>query len=123
MDTFTLKHWNISPEDWEAKGYKRFSNTHHLLGDYCSFGLQKLVSDEIGKKYYITVKVYDNSDLVERGQNISSWSYSPSLQFISEGVTFDFDPFFHDTTIEGMEKFIQGVWDKLDCDYYETWDV
>ena len=88
MDTFTLKHWSITPEDWEAKGYKRFSNTHRILGDYCSFGLQKLVSDEIGKKYYITVKVYDNSDLVERGQNISSWSYSPSLQFISEGVTF-----------------------------------
>lgn len=49
-------------DDWLSAGYKRFEFSKE--GDIfksADFGLQKLFRDDTGKRYYITVYVYDRS--------------------------------------------------------------
>lgn len=45
-------------QDWINQGYKKF---HSTFKEYADYGLQKLIKDEVGKKYFITVWVYENS--------------------------------------------------------------
>jgi len=53
----------LTPEDWEAQGYERFKST---IKPHVAFGLQKRFDDETGKKYFITVWVYDHEDEYHR---------------------------------------------------------
>lgn len=125
----TLKHYSISPEDWEAKGYKRFSNTHRILGDYCSFGLQKRFDDEVGKRYFITVWVYDNTAYMDKYEGWSRWSFQPEVQF-NTTLENTFDVTLHHknnekwgvTPVDQVEAFFLKMWKDMDCDYYEKWE-
>ena len=46
--------------DWLSAGYKRFELRKPLTKS-ADFGLQKLFRDDTGKRYYITVYVYDRT--------------------------------------------------------------
>ena len=67
------QHTPLVPEDWIAKGYKQFKSTIKPLAD---FGLQKRFDDENGKRYFITVWVYDNSAYMDSYEGLSMWSFS-----------------------------------------------
>ena len=88
----------LTPEDWEAQGYKRFKST---IKPNVAFGLQKRFDDEIGKKYFITIWVYDyEDDYHKRFMNLSRWKdqfsrygFQPDVQFTCNEVPFDISAF------------------------------
>ena len=121
----TEQHTPLTPEDWIAKGYKQFKSTIKPLAD---FGLQKRFDDENGKRYFITVWVYDNSAYMDRYEGWSMWSFQPDVQFkMEDGTTFDV--VYHHTnntqwgvtSIDDVEAFFYNMWEKLGCQYYEKW--
>ena len=123
----------LTPEDWEAKGYKRFKST---IKPNVAFGLQKRFDDETGKKYFITVWVYDNEDdyhsqfmnLPQWKDQFSRYSFQPDVQFERDNTPFDVTLYFRNsekwevTSIEYVEKFYEKMWKDMDCDYYEKWE-
>lgn len=114
----------MNPEDWIAAGYRRFE-LHSEFNKRADFGLQKRFDDEKGKKYFITVYVYDNKTLPmwnEIKQHTKEYGFMPNVQF---RIGND-DPFF-DITIGGTfdiarcESEIERLWVHFGCPYYEEW--
>ena len=106
----------LTPEDWEAKGYKRFEST---FKPNAAFGLQKRFDDEIGKKYFITIWVYDHEDEYHRQfmglpqwkDQFSRYGFQPDVQFTYSDIPFDISLHFSNsdkwgvTPIEYVERF------------------
>jgi hypothetical protein len=105
---------DLTPEDWMARGYKRFD------GDYlknASFLLQKRITDDIGTKYFINVYAYDwkNFTAVKK-----DWGFQPEIQ-LTAGENRDktvivsligFD-------IDGVEEHFENLWIIYGKPYYE----
>ena len=122
----TEQHTPLTPEDWIDKGYKKLTSS---FKPYAAFGLQKRFDDDIGKCYFITVWVYDNTQYLDRHENRSKWGFQPEIQFTTKDDK-TFDVTFHHrndlkwgvTSIEEVEAFFYNMWEDMDCDYYETWE-
>lgn len=103
------------------KGYKEFSPSE-LDSEAVSKCFQKRFDDEIGKKYFITVKKYD-------------WSAYPEYN-IPENYSYEFDTqlyqfethypinliFFSGWNIDSVEKHLENLWNDKDYDYYEKFE-
>lgn len=115
----------LTPEDWIAQGYKKFTSNYK---PHTAFGLQKRFDDEIGKRYYITVWVYDNTLYMDKYTGYDRWSFQPEVQFNANNTTFDVQYFHRNsvqwgvTSIEQVEAFFLKMWKNMDCDYYEKWE-
>jgi hypothetical protein len=104
-------------------GYKRFNPNGYKNAD---FGLQKLISDEQGKKYYLTVFAYDWTKYPHHvGEPIS---FMPEVQFRINQRTPQ-EHFFDvsmgmgaETTIEVIETEYETLWMHFGKPYYEEWD-
>jgi len=68
----------LTIQDWIDQGYKKF---HSSFKEYAAFGLQKLIQDEVGKKYYISVWVYENSKRSYFMEGMQEVSFAPDVQF------------------------------------------
>lgn len=117
----------LTPEDWEAQGYKRFNTTIKPLA---VFGLQKRFDDEVGKRYFINVWVYDNTTYMDRYEGWSRWSFQPEVQFNTTlENTFDVtlrhknNEKWGVTPIEQVEEFFNVMWNRMKCGYYEKWEI
>lgn len=112
----------MKPQDWIKAGYKRFEHVKHIR-PYAEYGFQKLISDNNGKKYYITVFVYDNSEYLEK-YNMQQFSFSPDVQFeTKEGFTMNIELLLNeDSTITQVEQQLENLWLNNACKYYERWD-
>lgn len=118
-----MTNTEITPEDWISAGYKRFSHVSHVRS-YASFGLQKLFSDDKGKRYYLTVFVYDNRKY-ERNtyMQMPDYTFEPDLQF-----TFDDKPTINismgltgsNWSIAGVEQQVEELWAVVGMPYYES---
>lgn len=129
----TQQYTPLTPEDWEAQGYKRFKST---IKPSAAFGLQKRFDDEVGKKYFITIWVYDHEDdyhkrfmdLPRWKDQFSRYGFQPDVQLACNDVPFDISLHFSNsnkwgvTPIEYVERFFEKMWRDMDCDYYETWE-
>lgn len=98
-------------------GYRRFDTRTEpfKLADYL---LQKCIRDDKGKKYYITVYVYDRSKY--NHPYITGLGFQPEEQFREDGVTSTVDDTYHDdenTTVESMEEFFDALWAHLGKPY------
>jgi len=111
----------LTVDDFIKAGYKRFKS-----GDWNSsdFGLQKLYSDEKGKKYFITLWVYDFSKY-KNFTDENKIRFSPDVQFsMNNGerrITINLC-INDDDTVEYIEKFYEDLWNSFNCDYYQKWD-
>lgn len=111
----------LTPEDWIEKGYRRFNEVKHMTN--ADFGLQKCIRDDKGKKYYITVYVYDNSkynhiDCFKR----NPWSFAPDCQFCGPLLTTNIELILSETsTIEDVEKHMESLWIHTGSVYYDTY--
>ena len=129
------QHTPLVPEDWIAQGYKKFTSN---FKPHVAFGLQKRFDDDEGKRYFITVWVYDHEDDYHKQfMNLGHWrdkfsrySYQPDVQFTTQnGDTFDVQFHFRNsgewgvTSIEQLEAFFHKMWKDMWCDYYEKWEV
>ena len=102
----------------KAAGYKQF--TQRNIWQYTSIGWQKCFRDEKGKKYYITIAEYDNSQFPNIKEICGDYSFQPETQFESNGTTFDVQMHRPDS-IEQMEEFFENLWKSMNCNYYETY--
>jgi len=108
----------ITEQDFIDAGYKRFV-TKNKGAD---FGLQKLISDKQGKKYYLTVYAYDFRKY-EAGRDIS---FMPDIQFRIEKHSDD-EYFFTinmggNLSVERIESECEKLWEHFGRPYYEEWD-
>lgn len=113
----------IELDEWIKAGYKRFEQVKYHK-QYASFGLQKLISDSKGKKYYITVFVYDNKALKQRHPDITTddFSYQPEVKFCSDLLTHNLELSVHKgATIKHVEQAIEDLWLMLGKPYYEQY--
>ena len=109
---------NLAPEAWMNQGYRKFSQKLKLA----DFILQKVVSDEIGKRYYITVYVYDwlkYPTNIHRGKR---WGYMADVQFCFEDGSFTNVEYSSFTSIEQVEKHFDSLWNFFGKVYSEEYD-
>lgn len=106
----------ITQEQLKLAGYKPF--TQRNLKEFTNSFWQKRFDDTKGKKYFITIAEYDNSNYKELFKLRGKYSFQPETQFESNGVTFDVQ-MHAPKCIEEMEAFFEKMWYNLSCDYYE----
>lgn len=115
----------LKPEDFIKAGYRKFTGyTGHELSD---FGLQKLVSDGVGKRYYITVSVYNNSEVASSHPDYYKqypWSFTPHVQFkLCDTITAKIEFLItEETTIVQIEEYFHHIWTRMNCEYYERFE-
>lgn len=111
----------VTEKDFIDAGYRRFNPYGHKSAD---FGLQKLISDDHGKKYYITVLAYCWTKYPQHaGEPIS---FMPDVQFRIEKHS-DAEYFFTinmggSLSVEIIESECEKLWVHFCCPYYEEWD-
>lgn len=111
----------MTEQDFIDAGYKRFNPNGHKNAD---FGLQKLISDEKGKKYYLTVLAYDWTKYPHHfGDPIS---FMPDVQFRIKKHSND-EYFFSinmggNLSVERIESECEKLWEHFGRLYYEEWD-
>jgi hypothetical protein len=110
---------NIS--DWTNAGYKRFTFSS-AINKNADFGLQKLFSDDIGKRYYITVYVYDRSKYPGypwQEAEPQQYGFMPTCHFLdgSDGPFFNLE--MNGTfTISECEVWFNRAWEIFGKPYY-----
>jgi hypothetical protein len=109
----------LQEQDFIDAGYKKFHQTFHNNAD---FGLQKLIHDEKGKRYYITVFVYDWTKYPQF-QHIHPFGFQPEVQFkLPSGIYLDVSQLVNnDTTVKQIEYTFAEIFEKMRCDYYDIW--
>lgn len=113
----------LTVQNWLDAGYKKYYGNHLNNADFL---LQKRFDDEVGKKYFIDIWVYEHSkhSYYEANQNIPAVSFQPEVQFrrdpdITMNVTFILN---QDSTIAEIEQQFECLWLFLEKPYYEKWD-
>jgi len=119
----------IKPEDWIALGYRK-SPVNPILDKNADYILQKLFSDDAGKRYYLTVYVYENYNKsyyekynAQCEGTVPPYAYTPDVQFNPEGeCTMNVQLLMNrDSTIGAVENQVYDLWVNLGCPYYELW--
>jgi hypothetical protein len=108
----------LTVEDWLEAGYNRFDQVTHIK-KYASFGLQKCIRDDLGKKYFITVYVYKMYD-----PNYGTiTSFAPDAQFLNdESYAVNTEIIMHSSTsIQDVEDVIEKLWIAVGQPYYSLW--
>jgi hypothetical protein len=111
----------LQEADFLLNGYKRFDGGSAQL-KFANYLLQRCVRDDVGKKYYITVYVYDYSQY--NHPHLKGLSFMPEVQFREEGVCPTIDVTYHDdesTTLESLEAFFDSMWAHLGKPYDERY--
>ena len=111
----------MTEQNFIDAGYKRFNPYGHKSAD---FGLQKLISDDKGKKYYITVYAYDWTTVPQHDGE--PFSFMPDVQFRIKKQSDD-EYFFTinmggSLSVERIESECEKLWFHFGCQYYEEWD-
>lgn len=112
-------------DDWLSAGYKRFEFSKE--GDIfksADFGLQKLFRDDTGKRYYITVYVYDRTRYPGYPWNEAlpaPYGFMPTAQFnliLGEHRVFFNVEMNGKIDIAEMEVWYELLWEMYGKPYY-----
>lgn len=114
---------SLTTDTWIAAGYTQWPIPALAkdLNKNADFLLQKLVSDNLGKKYYITVYCYVREHFpAPMHQYMPEVSFTATAQF----VPTDSEPFFdiivnYANKILEAEQFFEKCWQMLGSPYYE----
>ncbi|MBW4460522.1 MAG: hypothetical protein KME47_09815 [Nodosilinea sp. WJT8-NPBG4] len=99
-------------------GFKKFP-TNGVSSKHAAFGLQKIIRDSQGTKYFVTVYVYDFSSISDY-PNPNKASFSLSSHFDSE--LLGSDQVEINTTVDSPKHAIETqekLWVALQGKYYE----
>ena len=109
----------LTEQDFINQGYKKFTQKFLNQAD---FGLQKLIKDEKGKKYYITVYVFDFSKFPGYTHE-QRYSFQPDVQFKTQsGEYLNISMILNtDTDIPTIERYFEEIFEKMNIQYYELW--
>jgi hypothetical protein len=110
----------LTEQDFINQRYKRFTQSFLNQAD---FGLQKLIKDEKGKKYYITVYAFDFSKYSIPNLEYKI-SFQPEVQFKTQsGEYLNISLILNtDTDIPTIERCFEEIFEKMNIQYYELWD-
>lgn len=117
----------LTIEDWTDRGYKRYEISQQIRDFHKSadFMLQRRIDDEYGKKYFITVYVYDrNRYPAEIRERLNErYGFMPTVHF----ELGDDKPFFAIemnaiNTIDEVEDYFENFWLLLQKPYYEKFN-
>lgn len=113
----------LTIQDWLDAGYKRYDGNHLNNSDFL---LQKRFDDEVGKKYYIDVWVYEHSksEYYSRNSALPPVAFQPEVQFQrGEKMTLDMTFIINqDSTIAEIEQEVECFWLFLEKPYYRKWE-
>lgn len=113
-------------DDWLNAGYKRYEipsySEAYKLAD---FFLQKCLTDDVGKKYHITVYVYDRSRYPDYPEHYTEqYGFMPVGHFSLAGID---SPFFEVSmngtfTNEECESWFDKLWVVFGKPYYREYE-
>ena len=107
--------------DWLSAGYKRFELRKPLTKS-ADFGLQKLFRDDTGKRYYITVYVYDRTRYPGypwQDAFPEPYGFMPTAQFnLVEHEAFFNVEMNGKIDIAEMEVWFELLWERFGNPYY-----
>lgn len=115
-------------QDWIDAGYKRWETHRSEAYKLADFGLQKLISDSLGRRYYITVFVYDRTRYPGypwQDNDPQPYGFMPTAQFRNDCKE---SPFYNVSvngtfTITEVENWLDRVWVVSGRPYYELYEV
>lgn len=111
----------LTSKDFVEAGFKKFSSAH--LRRYADYGLQKRFDDERGKKYFIEVYVYDNSEYIARGHvSMSPETWEAELHTTVDDKVFKFQFSGDYETLEAFYADAEKFWTTMSGVHYELWD-
>ena len=115
---------SLEVQDWVDAGYKAHYGNTWNNSDYL---VQKLFSDDKGKRYYLTVYVYEhfNKEYYSRySQNTPMVSFMPDVQFqLGNKPTINVQLILtKEHTITDVEQQVEGLWESLGKPYYELFE-
>lgn len=106
----------MTPEQLLAAGYRQFHDQITGLGDFYRTSFQKIIIDEFGIRYFITI----THGVFPTGPDRSAQPFfTPSTQFHRRNSTFNVTMLHHDETVEEVEAFFDELWQTLTLAYYE----
>lgn len=111
-----------SIEDFESAGYKRFAL--RTFTKNADFGLQKLFRDDDGKRYYITIYVYDRTlypGYPWQESTPSPFGFMPTAQFVIGQAFFGVE-MSGEFSVEECESWFDKLWVTFGRPYYERYD-
>jgi len=116
----------ISIENLVANEYKQFSDNFKKNTDTYVCSYQKRFDNCKGKKFYITITVYDLSKINMSNKQWIGYNFSAEVQYnrMSDGRnTFNVKYMINNnTTIQEMEDFFDDIWVKMECNYYDIFN-
>ena len=86
---------------------------------------QKRFDDDFGKKYFIDVLKWSHDyvpiDRRDKWWKPFTYHYETQVTMFEESKALNLE-FFSDWTLEEVEKYMEDLFDKMNLNYYETWN-
>ena len=107
------------------RGYKQYKPMPYLDNEYIVAKFQKRFDDDFGKKYFIDISKWSH-DFIPADRRDKWWqpfSYEYDLyvtMFEEENPIYL--KFGTSWTLENVEKFAEDFFNKMEPNYYESWD-
>lgn len=112
-------------KDWIDAGYARWETLGKEINRLADFGLQKCIRDDEGKRYYITVYVYDRTRYPGypwKDEKPEPYGFMPTVQFSTEAGPI-YDLTINGTfTVQSAESDIARLWEHFGRPYYERYE-
>lgn len=107
------------------RGYKQCPTNPVLDSDLIVARFQKRFDDDFGKKYFIDVKKWSH-DFIPENRRDQWWepftySYEVYTTMFSDEEPMQIE-FYSSWTLEQVEKFMEDFFEKMEPNYYESWD-
>lgn len=106
------------------RGYTKYNPTP-FDNDSVVARFQKRFDDEFGKKYFIDVLKWSQEYVpVERRDKWwkpFTYHYETQITMFEDQKPLNFE-FFSDWTLEEVEQFMEDLFEKMQPNYYESWD-
>ena len=105
-------------------GYKKYEPTC-FDNESVVARFQKRFDDDFGKKYFIDVLKWSHDyvpvDRRDKWWKPFTYHYETQVTMFEEAKALNLE-FFSDWTLEEVEKYMEDLFDKMNLNYYETWN-
>lgn len=101
-------------DDWLDAGYKRWETQGKQINKLADFGLQKLICDDAGRRYYITVYVYDRTRYPGypwQEEDPEPYGFMPTAQFVVDKPFFNIEVNGDLGTVAEVEAWVEKFWE------------
>ena len=108
-------------QQWLDAGYKRYNKDYFNNADFL---LQKCVKDDVGRKYFIDIWVYNHANTEYFREGMPEISFQPEVQIQGREPVMNVTLLVTATTlsVQGIESEFENLWKSLGCPYYEKYE-